>query len=422
MGGDALKLGIFFAAAFFPIGIYTAYLPVWLKWRGLSEPQITMVYALPLIMRIVFTPAMTYFADKSGTRRALVYWLSHGCLATLLVLPFAPSVPAIFAVLTLYALLWTSIVPLTEALAVEAVKREGSAYGAMRLWGSLSFIAAVICGGVIVEAGGPTAALWLMIAASTTVALAALNLPGSRTAPAPVPEAGQAINFRDAGRLARSPCFLLFLVSAAAVTASHAVYNTLITLHWLSLGIDASVIGVLWATGVVAEIALFGYSGRIVARFGATPLMIAGAAAALLRWVVMAFDPPLAVLFPVQMLHSLTYGAAHLGAIQFLSRAVPERFAATGQGLYAAVAAGIGAGFASLAAGPLYKSVQAGAFLVMALLALLSLIFAIWLALRWSGDVLTGDGHGQSHQPDGGGNGSDHPHRSGLGGPILPPT
>jgi PPP family 3-phenylpropionic acid transporter len=38
---------------------------------------------------------------------------------------------------------------------------------------------------------------------------------------------------------------------------SHAFYYAFGTLHWQAQGLGAGLIGALWATGVVAEIALF---------------------------------------------------------------------------------------------------------------------------------------------------------------------
>jgi hypothetical protein len=64
-------------------------------------------------------------------------------------------------------------------------------------------------------------------------------------------------------------------------------------------------------------------------------LFAAGAAAAV-RWGLMAFDPPLWATAILQCLHAMSFGAAHLAAIYFLSQTVPEDRGATAQGLYAA--------------------------------------------------------------------------------------
>jgi PPP family 3-phenylpropionic acid transporter len=253
----------------------------------------------------------------------------------------------------------------------------------------VSFIAITAGGGYAVEWGGPQAALWLMIGASALVAATAGLLPKADTAengngaPGFVP-----MRLADIKLFLHSPAFLLFLAAAGLAGASHAIYNTLSSVHWQSLGISPSAIGFLWAAAVLAEVVLFGFSRRVLMRAAPATLMAIAAAAAVVRWTVMAFDPPLVVLFPLQMLHALTFGAAHLGAIHFLAAAVPERYAATGQGLYATVASGIGMGGAYLIAGPLLHALGGPAFLFMAGFGALSLVFALLLGQRWGGESL----------------------------------
>ena len=77
------------------------------------------------------------------------------------------------------------------------------------------------------------------------------------------------------------------------------------------------------AIAVLAEVALFAGSGRLLARIGPANMLIAGAALSVLRWVLMAFDPPGALLVPLQVLHAVTYGGSHIGAIYFIAQAVP---------------------------------------------------------------------------------------------------
>ena len=107
-----------------------------------------------------------------------------------------------------------------------------------------------------------------------------------------------------------------------------------------------------------------------------------------MRWLFTAYDPPLPLLFLLQSLHAVTFGAAHLGAMQFMSRAMPPRLAASAQGLYASVTAGVVLGLASLAAGPLYRSYGGGAYLGMAVLACVGLAASVLLMRRWDGGLI----------------------------------
>jgi PPP family 3-phenylpropionic acid transporter len=386
---EALRIGVFYAALFLLIGCYMAFLPIWLKWRGMSDAGISFLFAVPLLVRVVLTPAVTFLADWAGNRRAVVCWLSTLSLTSLAALPFAPSAPLTFICLTVFALGWTSVMPLTETIALTTVRRLGMDYGRLRLWGSLSFIAATSGGGYIVYWGGPQAALWLVEASAALMAAAAPFLPKPEPAakssgtPAHTPIRLEAVKL-----FLHSPAFLLFLAATAAASASHAIYNTLATVHWEKQGFSPQAIGFLWAVGVLAEVLLFAYSKPVLARIPPAVLIAVAAGAAAFRWSVMAFNPPLEILFPLQTLHALTFGAAHLGATQFLSAAVQERYAATGQGLYAAAASGIGMGGAYIIAGPLMQAMGAPAFLVMAGFAGVALVLALPLNWQWKGEVL----------------------------------
>jgi PPP family 3-phenylpropionic acid transporter len=47
---------------------------------------------------------------------------------------------------------------------------------------------------------------------------------------------------------------------------------------------------------------------------GARRLILLGAGGGLIRWSITAFDPPLALLFALQLLHGLSFAATLLGA------------------------------------------------------------------------------------------------------------
>ena len=119
----------------------------------------------------------------------------------------------------------------------------------------------------------------------------------------------------DAARLLRSRMFLLFLVAIGCTHGAHATFYTFGALHWQAQGLSAG-----WVGHAVGDRRR--RRGGAVCLFGArraplrpVQLIVAGAGASVVRWAVMAFDPPLALLVPLQVLHALTYGAAHLGAI-----------------------------------------------------------------------------------------------------------
>ena len=129
------------------------------------------------------------------------------------------------------------------------------------------------------------------------------------------------------------------------------------------------VIAALWALGVLAEIVLFAFSGRLPAFFQPMVLIAIGALGATLRWGGMAFDPPVAALPFLQLLHALSFGATHLGAVTYIARYAPAGQSARAQG-YLSIAMGVTLAAAMGLSGALYASSAGLAYAAMALAAI----------------------------------------------------
>lgn len=376
----AVRVSFLFAALAAIIGTNMPYLPVWLDWAGLSAGEIAVVTATPLLVRVAVTPVIAFAADRAGDHRKFLIGLSWAGLLGLLALAQARGLWPILFWMLVFSLAWTTIMPLTETVAMSGVKAAGLDYGRMRLWGSLSFIAASFIGGWVVEGLGAASAIWLVVigAALTTAAAHGLARPiglGRLKAATSPPR----LSLTDAASLARSRPFLIFLAAGGLTSASHAVFYTFGTLHWRAVGLSTGWSGTLWAISIVAEVALFAYSAAVVRRIGPVQLIALGAGAGVIRWLAMGFDPPLALLVPLQLLHALTFGATHIGAVHFIGRAVPETQAGTAQALYASVTGGIAMGSTMLAAGPLYAAYGGRAYWAMAMVAAAALVASLVL-------------------------------------------
>lgn len=399
--GFAVRLALFYAAMFLIYGIQIPFLPVWLDWRGLTAAQIGIASSAPYFIRCIVTPAVAVVADRTGLHRQLIIVSAAVSLAAVLALAVVPGTWPVIALTTLTALAAASMMPLTETVALDGVRRAGHDYGRMRLWGSLTFILASFVGGWVIGRLGAGAGIWLLAGGAAMTLAASFLLPRPAASAAAVHSAeqpplappsqaeGQA-ELRSSGvlQLVRTPLFLLFLVAAGATQASHALFYTFGALHLKGQGLAPSAIGVLWAIGVIAEVALFHYSGALVGRLGVARALTLGGIACVVRWTAMSLDPGLWVLVPLQALHAATYAATHIGAMHFIARAVPRSAAGTAQGFYSTVAAGIGMGGATLAASALYPRFGGQAYLAMAALSAAGLAAAIVLERRWGGGVL----------------------------------
>ena len=375
----AWRIALLYGAQFLAIGMMMPLLPVWLAARGLADAAIGQVQAGQSLARVVAQPLIAHIADRTGRVKAVMLGAAIMAVLAMAWLGLARGEAAIFAGVVAVAFFFSPLVPLTETVAVRAGARLGVAYGRLRLWGSLTFIIGAMVAGVLLDALPATMLVWALAAAQALVVVSIAAQPDweSGDAGAARPEAGA--DAAGGWRALLSGAFALFLVVAGLIQASHALLYGFASLHWQRLGHSGLVIGALVATGVLAEVALFWFSGPVMERLGAVRLMMLAAAAGVVRWAGMAFDPPLALLFALQALHGLTFGAAHLGAIAYIRTRAPARLAATGQALYSAVSMGLFMTAAMWASGRLYAAFAARAWLAMAAMTLVALALAVVL-------------------------------------------
>ena len=387
--GFAVRIALFYGALFVIYGMHVPFTPMWLAWRGLTPSEIAAIMAAPFFLRVVITPAVALAADRNGTHRSIMIVLAWLALGSVLALSQAAHFWPVMLLIVPLIICNATMMPLAETIAVKGMRETGLDYGRVRLWGSLTFIAASFAGGLIIDRTSAGAGIWL-VAFGVAVTLVATHLL-PHFDDRPVPDAETLSPFwhaEEPRRLLASRAFVAFLVASGCVQAAHAAVLTYSTLIWRGQGMSAGLCGTLWAVAVLAEVGLFAYSRNILARIGPARLLIAGAALSILRWVAMAYDPPLALLVPLQMLHAFTYGGSHVAAIHFIHSAVPLSMQGSAQALYATVASGLAMGVATLIAGHLYAVSGSSAYLAMAALSVLGLAAGYALKRLWAGAVL----------------------------------
>jgi PPP family 3-phenylpropionic acid transporter len=360
LDGFSVRLAALYVALFIVLGIYLPFFPLWLKAKGLDAQQIGVVLAVPMLVRIVAIPATARLADRYDALRG-VMWATL-LLATLgyAVVGLADGFLVILACVALAAAAHGPAMPLAETYALKGLPARGRAYGPVRLWGSFAFIAGSFLAGFAADLIPARELIWLIVAAFALSALAAFLIEPLHTEPHEKSAAPR--------RLLRDPAFLAVITGSSLIQGSHAVYYGFSTLAWTQIGLDGTTIAALWALGVLAEIVLFAVQGRLPRLLTPSALILIGAAGAILRWLAMALDPPVATLPLLQLLHAFSFGTTHLGVLMFISRHAASRQAATSQA-YLAVAMGIVMACMTTLAGVLFARYGSLAYLAMALAA-----------------------------------------------------
>lgn len=364
----AAGLSVFYAALFGVSGAYMPFFPVWLQAVGLEPALIGLIVAAPTVARLVAVPIITAAAGRHDSLRGAIICSAALTLVGMLLLGNMRSALAIALVLWLVAWPWTAVVPLTDAYALRGVGYHRRAYGPIRLWGSVGYIAAALAAGFLGNWFGALNLIWVIAGFAGLAALASFWLtPAGAAAPG-------ALQISTPTALLRTPAFLAVLVAAALIQGSHAAYYIFSAISWQAAGMSSTTVSLLWALCVAVEIVLFAVSPRL--DLSPAVLIGIGGAGSVVRWIVMAQEPQLAVLAAAQALHALSFGATHLGAMGLLARLVPGRIMANAQG-YLATASGIVMASTGIACGWAYGSVGQSIYYGMTAMALAGTIVVL---------------------------------------------
>src|SRR5207237_8449071 len=125
----------------------------------------------------------------------------------------------ILAAVALAGVFTTPLLPLLDAYVLKGLALRGRAYGPVRLWGSVAFIAANLGAGALAGLIAPTGTIWLIVGSYGVAVMAAFGL--RPVSPSAVPAASLP---PPRGRVLASRRFLAVAVAASLVQASHAVY------------------------------------------------------------------------------------------------------------------------------------------------------------------------------------------------------
>ncbi|MFA7262121.1 MAG: MFS transporter [Caulobacter sp.] len=369
----AILFGLFYCSIFIGTGASLPYMPVWFRAQGLSGAQIGVILAAPMLARVVITPVLAVWADGFTLRRTPMMLLgAAGGVCYGLIGVVSGFWPWLAFWLAASSFLSTAV-PLADVLTLRRARAEGFNYGLPRGIGSIAFVVANIGMGALLARTGPGLIIvWICVAGLLSGLSARVLLP-----PDPVHEGGERPGRRDRWRgvsdLLRNRPFLLAVVSTSLIQATHAFYYAFSALLWKGQGLSATVVGLLWATGVAVEIAFMCFLEPWRKRVGPEALVVIGGVAAVVRWTAFAFAPPLWLLFPLQALHALSFAAVFMGSLLLIERHAPARSASAAQTLSSAVSGGLIIGLATLASGPLFDGARERGYLGMSLLALLGL-------------------------------------------------
>lgn len=376
------RMSLLFLTMLVPLGIHLPYFPLWLHANGFGPEQIAVILSAPMFLRVATTPLITALADRARDRADVYIALVAAALLASAGYFLPPRYGVVLAVSLALTVAMTPHVPLVDSLALSGVRRFGSHYTRMRIWGSISYLCANLAGGFILARTGAQAVPAILFA-SFAVALAAALLAPRLGRPRVASPLSAASMQEDAPKLL-NPYFLYFAAGVGVLTASHAFLYGFVSIYWRSIGLSDTVVGMLWAWGVVAEVGMFMAFTRLFGKVSVVFVIVVAGIGAIVRWTAFPLIWPLGLgvpgFFAVQTLHAASAALTIIGLQKMIAQTVPEARTGAAQGI-AYFANGFCMAAVTLVSGPLYDRFGVRGFFFMIAVALAGLAL-IWLASR----------------------------------------
>ena len=379
----AMRQSLFYALLFAGVGASLPFIPLWLSRHGMTPSQISIILAIPLLGRAVTGPMTGIWADRFARYRSPMLILAlTGALAYGLMLPGSAYGPYAFAAfLALYFVGYTcinNISPLLDTMTLQLARAQRFSQASARAWGSAAFVAANVTLGIILQsASTQIVVIWIVCAALGLAFVGRrLLLPHPRQER---PPAAAKSKSGGLGPLLRSHGFVVLLIATGCLQAAHGFYYAFSTIIWKDRGFSSSTCGFLWAAAVAGEVLFLAFGGKLRHQLGPWRLLIVAGIFGVIRWAAMMSLPPLWLLWPLQLLHGLTFAAAYIAGLELVYCLTPKGYENLAQTVNSAYTVGLMTGLVTLASGSLFEFAGARAYGAMALLSLVGLGSAAWL-------------------------------------------
>ncbi|MES9869147.1 MAG: MFS transporter [Sedimenticola sp.] len=368
------RLSGFYLTYFAALGALVPYWSLYLKGLGFSAVEIGELMAIPMATKFIAPYVWGWLGDHLGHRMAIV---RAGSLLTVLVFTSVFWVTGFWQLalaMVLFSFFWNAVLPQFEAVTLVYLGDKAPLYARIRVWGSIGFIVAVIFLGMAVDLEGPVIILPVLFAIYLSIWLSSLLIRD----PDPTPHLEEQPPILA---VLKKPPVIAFFVVCFLLQAGQGAYYAFYSIYMEEVGYSKTLIGQLWALGVIAEVIVFLFMHRLLLRFGARLVLMASLFLAALRWLLIGnFPESLAILLFAQTLHAATFGTFHAAAIHLVHHYFTGKHQGRGQALYSSLSFGFGGALGSLYSGYLWSGM--GPAVTYGIAAGVSML-ALLIAWRW---------------------------------------
>lgn len=340
------RLSFFYALYFALLGCIAPYWGLYLQHKQFSAEQIGVLMGLFGFVRIIAPNLWAAWAVHFRSPLQMIRLASLLTIAAFVFIPFANGLFSMAIIMMSYGFFWAAMLPQYEVITMQACDNQVARYSRIRLWGSIGFVLMVLGAGALFETLSFSWLPLIMLVLMAVIVLNSFGLPsGDLVNHEPAPK-GQFI------KTVLTAPVLIFLGMTILLHLSHGPYYTFFSIYLTEHEYSSTLIGSLWALGVVAEILLFWKFHSWVYRLSWRHWCVLSLVITAVRWGLIATCAQYGwVLVIAQLGHAFSFAAMHAVSMRYVQQFFPKALQSRGQAMYSSIGMGFGAALGALLSG-----------------------------------------------------------------------
>lgn len=320
------------------VSAISPYTQLLLRNKGYSHSLVGVIVAIGQVASIFFPVLFGMLSDRTRKTRLLFVVLAAGTAIAFVPTAISGSVAVTIVCFFVASALFWSINPMNDGYENRVLGGDSSKYGVVRAMGTLGYL---VCLVVFALTGFPVETDNRSIALCTVVTLSVfcfMVLFAPKDEPKSVEPQGNEGRFFSFDWFSSKFYLMMFVVALTRI--AEAVIDKLLSSYMteeLNLG---GRFALFVALGAASEFVMMVVGGRLMqkGKVSAYGLIVMSAIGMIVRLLIYRFFPNIAAFTAAQLLHSLTFGALHIGVSKFVAQNVNESHYSLAMSFYWAIA------------------------------------------------------------------------------------
>ena len=343
------RLSSFYFFYFALLGCISPYWGLFLDGRGYSAQEIGELMALFGLVRIIAPNIWGALGDYSGRRMALLRLGCAMCALIFINIFWVSSFFTMALIMVGYGFFWAAVLPQFEVVTLNYLQEKTDDYSKIRIWGSVGFVVFVLLLGAVFDFISVQYLPVFMLLLLGLIFLSSTTIKGQELTHDHV----ESVGFLS---LVKRPEVMGFLLAAFLMQLSHGAYYTFFSLFLEKAGYSNTLIGLLWAVGVIAEVLVFLVVHRLFKTINYKTVLVVSLLLAAIRWYFTAhFVDVLWLLILLQLTHAATFGTMHAVSMHYIHQYFQGKHQGQGQALFSSLTYGAGGAVGAVASGYVWE-------------------------------------------------------------------